>query len=227
MSDCTVLVFTRFCGSAHGFQRHRRQTVPGTRHSGRYAWRLGGFLTCQLPPSTPLERWAYLHNPDIICHKHQTSMANNPPIPPPLISVPRIRTLIASLVVSLGSGTNYVSNVSLIPCDYESKILNFTRSIQVRSHCRGGTSRFSHSWCWLSLCVAYSPQLGTRLKISHTQLNIVALAANGAESIWLEHSTSILPDTFQSGFTALVHYGDELWILVVLAYPSPAVSYSF
>ena len=35
--------------------------------------------------------------------------------------------------------------------------------------------------CWLSFSVAYSPQLGTRLKISHTQLNIVALAGNGAK----------------------------------------------
>ena len=30
-------------------------------------------------------------------------------------------------------------------------------------------------------CLAYSPQLGARLKLSHTQLNIVALAGNGAE----------------------------------------------
>ena len=35
--------------------------------------------------------------------------------------------------------------------------------------------------CWLSFSLAYSPQLGTRLKISHTQLNIIALAGNGAE----------------------------------------------
>ncbi|KAJ7174561.1 major facilitator superfamily domain-containing protein [Mycena filopes] len=54
---------------------------------------------------------------------------------PGLISVPRITTLLASLLVAIGSGTNYV---------------------------------FS----------AYSPQLAARLNISHTQLNIVGLAAN-------------------------------------------------
>ena len=41
-------------------------------------------------------------------------MSNNPLIPPALISVPRIRTLVASLFVTLGSGTNYVSNGLLI-----------------------------------------------------------------------------------------------------------------
>ncbi|KAJ7039436.1 major facilitator superfamily domain-containing protein [Mycena alexandri] len=54
---------------------------------------------------------------------------------PGLLSVPRITTLLASLFVAIGSGTNYV---------------------------------FS----------AYSPQLAARLNISHTQLNIVGLAAN-------------------------------------------------
>ncbi|KAJ7886216.1 major facilitator superfamily domain-containing protein [Mycena olivaceomarginata] len=54
---------------------------------------------------------------------------------PGLLSVPRITTLLASLIVAVGSGTNYV---------------------------------FS----------AYSPQLAARLNINHTQLNIVALAAN-------------------------------------------------
>ncbi|KAF8173853.1 major facilitator superfamily domain-containing protein [Mycena galopus ATCC 62051] len=61
----------------------------------------------------------------------------NPAIPNPaipgLLSVPRITTLLASLIVSVGSGTNYVP---------------------------------------------YSPQLAARLNISHTQLNIVGLAAN-------------------------------------------------
>ncbi|KAJ7661486.1 major facilitator superfamily domain-containing protein [Mycena polygramma] len=54
---------------------------------------------------------------------------------PELLSVPRIATLLASLFVAVGSGTNYV---------------------------------FS----------AYSPQLAARLNITHTQLNIVGLAAN-------------------------------------------------
>ena len=37
-------------------------------------------------------------------------MTYDRPISPALISVPRIRTLLASLLVSLGSGTNYVRN---------------------------------------------------------------------------------------------------------------------
>ncbi|KAK2459401.1 hypothetical protein APHAL10511_008588 [Amanita phalloides] len=60
-----------------------------------------------------------------------TPQANQPKV----FSVPRLTTLIASLIVSLGSGTNYV---------------------------------FS----------AYSPQLGSRLNINHTQLNIIGLAGN-------------------------------------------------
>ncbi|KAJ7074054.1 major facilitator superfamily domain-containing protein [Mycena amicta] len=54
---------------------------------------------------------------------------------PGLLSVPRLTTLFASLLVAVGAGTNYV---------------------------------FS----------AYSPQLAARLNINHTQLNVIALAAN-------------------------------------------------
>ena len=60
------------------------------------------------------------------------------------------------------------------------------RSAKFRLSCLGTESR--ETTCWL-LCVAYSPQLGTRLKISHTQLNIVALAGNGAESRAFQHTT--------------------------------------
>jgi hypothetical protein len=54
---------------------------------------------------------------------------------PPLVSIPRLTTLIASLIVALSSGTNYVYS-------------------------------------------AYSPQLGAKLGMTHTQLNVVALAGN-------------------------------------------------
>ncbi|KAJ7070365.1 major facilitator superfamily domain-containing protein [Mycena belliarum] len=64
-----------------------------------------------------------------------------PPAVPGLLSAPRITTLCASLLVAVGSGTNYV--------------------------------RASHP-----TLAAYSPQLAARLNISHTQLNIVGLAAN-------------------------------------------------
>ena len=36
-------------------------------------------------------------------------MPTSSPVPPPLISAPRIITLLASLVVALGAGTKYVS----------------------------------------------------------------------------------------------------------------------
>ena len=42
----------------------------------------------------------------------------------------------------------------------------------------------------------------------------------------LEHF-SAQPDAFQSGLIVLVQYGDELWILVVLAYSLRVVLYSF
>ncbi|EIN04341.1 MFS general substrate transporter [Punctularia strigosozonata HHB-11173 SS5] len=54
---------------------------------------------------------------------------------PRLLSTPRLVTFVVSILVALGSGTNYV---------------------------------FS----------AYAPQLGSRLRISHTQLNIIGLAGN-------------------------------------------------
>jgi MFS family permease len=61
-------------------------------------------------------------------------MSNNLPIPPALISVSRIRTLVASLFVSLGSGTNYVSDSSTDSTfNADMNIRNFARSIQVRS----------------------------------------------------------------------------------------------
>jgi hypothetical protein len=61
--------------------------------------------------------------------------------------------------------------------------------------------------------VAYAPQLGAKLGISHTQLNIVALAGNGAiyrTSVerWIPNLTSL-----EWVFTAPVRYGDELWTL--------------
>ncbi|EDQ98764.1 uncharacterized protein LACBIDRAFT_192361 [Laccaria bicolor S238N-H82] len=62
-------------------------------------------------------------------------MPSNPSAVPALYSTPRLTTLIASLIVALAAGTNYVS--------------------------------------W-----SYAPQLGSRLRITHTQLNMVGLAGN-------------------------------------------------
>lgn len=62
-------------------------------------------------------------------------MPSNPSAVPALYSTPRLTTLIASLIVALAAGTNYVYS-------------------------------------------AYAPQLGSRLRITHTQLNMVGLAGN-------------------------------------------------
>ena len=72
---------------------------------------------------------------------------------------------------------------------------NIIRFIQVRSvkfylSCLGTTERDQERRLVdFFLCVAYSPQLGSRLKISHTQLNIVALAGNGTESRTFQRHT--------------------------------------
>ena len=113
-------------------------------------------------------------------------MSNNPPIPPALTSIPRIRTLVASLLVCLGSGTNYVSNSSLdcFLCRYESKkmmLLGLFRWGAPSFVIAAGDRNHENDLLTILLCIAYSPQLGARLKISHTQLNIVAFAGNGAE----------------------------------------------
>ncbi|KAF9546306.1 MFS general substrate transporter [Agrocybe pediades] len=63
------------------------------------------------------------------------AVGNHSKVIPPLVSAPRITTLVASLLVALSAGTNYVYS-------------------------------------------AYAPQLGARLGISHTQLNVVGLAGN-------------------------------------------------
>ena len=63
----------------------------------------------------------------------------------------------------------------------------------------------------LMTCIVYAPQLGAKLGISHTQLNIVALAGNGAiyrasVELWITNLTFL-----ESAFTAAVRYGEELW----------------
>ncbi|KIJ96456.1 hypothetical protein K443DRAFT_107199 [Laccaria amethystina LaAM-08-1] len=65
-------------------------------------------------------------------------MPSSPPAVPALYSTPRLTTLIASLIVALAAGTNYVT---------------------------------------------YAPQLGSRLRITHTQLNMVGLAGNVGVSV--------------------------------------------
>ncbi|KAF8812688.1 MFS general substrate transporter [Phlegmacium glaucopus] len=67
-------------------------------------------------------------------------MPTSSPVPPPLISAPRITTLFVSLIVASSAGTKYVYS-------------------------------------------AYAPQLGARLNISHTQLNILAITATVGSSL--------------------------------------------
>ena len=131
--------------------------------------------------SMSISGWS-LHNPHIICHRKSSNiMSNNHPIPA-LISLPRIRTLVASLFVMLGSGTNYVSKDFFDHFITQMWILLgvFRWGSALAAFVEGEYDK-KNNILTLFLCVAYSPQLGTRLKISHTQLNMVALAGNGAE----------------------------------------------
>ncbi|KAF4566261.1 hypothetical protein EYR36_011677 [Pleurotus pulmonarius] len=70
------------------------------------------------------------------------------------LTTPRIGMLAACILVAMGSGTNYVSFDNVFP----SPDRHFTNPGQAFS--------------------AYGPQLGERLKLTHTQLNIVGIAGN-------------------------------------------------
>ena len=96
-------------------------------------------------------------------------MSNNLPIPPALISVPRIRTLAASLFVALASGTNYV-RVLLIAFNTDMNVRNVTRSIQVRSAkflCCIRTWSIAQLVDYLSLCSLFATTGNTAEDISH------------------------------------------------------------
>ncbi|KAF8655191.1 hypothetical protein AX16_003223 [Volvariella volvacea WC 439] len=104
-------------------------------------------------------------------------MFSSPSSSNPLLTSTRVRTLVVSLLVALGSGTNYAYS-------------------------------------------AYAPQLGARLHISHTQLNIIALAGNvGVYStgpIWgrlVDTRGPKIPLTFAflfllSGYSGIRHFFD-------------------
>ena len=90
----------------------------------------------------------------------------------------QITVLVASFFVALGAGTNYV-------CWLASLLNNWT-------NCSVDIFRCGYSFCFrwiladvgefdLHHDVAYSPQLGARLNISYTQLNIIGLAGNGKQ----------------------------------------------
>ncbi len=88
------------------------------------------------------------------------------------LATPRIGMLAACILVAMGSGTNYVSFDNVFP----SPDRHLTNSGQAFS----GEYRLIISRQELS-CVhhlAYAPQLGERLKLTHTQLNIVGIAGN-------------------------------------------------
>ena len=90
---------------------------------------------------------------------------------------PQITVLVASFFVALGAGTNYVRWLASLLLN------NWTTCSLVIFRC-------GYSFCfrWIladagefHLHVAYSPQLGARLNISYTQLNIIGLAGNGEQ----------------------------------------------
>ena len=81
-------------------------------------------------------------------------MSNNRSIPPALISVSRIRTLVASIFVSLGSGTNYVRKFygmeQLVDCLSLCSLFAITGNtaedvLYAVEHCRA-----SWKWCGIS-----------------------------------------------------------------------------
>ncbi|KAI9466659.1 major facilitator superfamily domain-containing protein [Lactarius psammicola] len=69
---------------------------------------------------------------------------------PRLLSVTRLTTLVVSTLVSLSSGSNYVVSVQSISCFH----------------------------IYVLVFLAYLPQLGSRLHLTHTQLNVFAVAGN-------------------------------------------------
>ena len=92
---------------------------------------------------------------------------------------PQITVLVASFFVALGSGTNYV-------CQFASLLNNWIICLLDIFRCR-----YSFWFRWILadaseflLLIAYSPQLGSRLNISYTQLNIIGLAGNGKQYLY-------------------------------------------
>ena len=97
------------------------------------------------PSTSSISRWwDFLHN----------NMSNNRSIPPALISVSRIRTLVASIFVSLGSGTNYIRKFygmeQLVDCLSLCSLFATTGNtaedvLYAVEHCRA-----SWKWCGIS-----------------------------------------------------------------------------
>ncbi|TFY68862.1 hypothetical protein EVG20_g3394 [Dentipellis fragilis] len=112
------------------------------------------------------------------------------------LSIPRLTTLGTSLLVALSSGTNYVVSGELVSGSmgevWHSRfdglsgpaiILREERCLSGRVHlrwlcgCRRNNASLFHGVVDLG-DLTYAPQLGARLRLTHTQLNYVALGGN-------------------------------------------------
>ena len=82
----------------------------------------------------------------------------------------RVQVLVGSVIVSLGSGTNYVSRIA------KSGVADTTVvTAGIFWYCNKGSGVPRDVNRILS---AYAPQLGDALHISHTLVNVVGLAGN-------------------------------------------------
>jgi hypothetical protein len=100
----------------------------------------------------------------------------------PSVSTHQLTILVASFLVALGSGTNYVCQLVYLLI-HKPDLSWFIRYIQVKYDsfdlfCIWKTER-ALTDAFIIIHIAYAPQLGAHLNISHTQLNIVGLAGNG------------------------------------------------
>jgi hypothetical protein len=94
-------------------------------------------------------------------------------MPPVLLTRRRLTTLVACTLVALGSGTNYVRLAPFVfyrACSRSARtgLFGFVHHTALRR-----APARSHP-----VRAAYAPQLGARLHINHTQLNIIGLAGN-------------------------------------------------
>lgn len=98
--------------------------------------------------------------------------------PPAVFSIVRIGSLLVSLLVALGSGTNYVS---MYTCTYCLCVLTalYTRHSQVIR--LGAAARLLR--CLLTvLGIAYGPQLASRLHLTRTRLNVISLSGTSTSA---------------------------------------------
>ena len=130
------------------------------------------------------------------------------------LSSTQITVLVASFFVALGAGTNYVRRLTSLLNNWTNSLLDIFRCLY--SFC----FRWNHpKSIEFHLHVAYSPQLGARLNISYTLLNIIGLAGNGKQFFFL-HTPGYIFILFYSLFSRGVYNCSDLGEVRGLAEPS-------